>query len=113
MKRRRTCWISAFLILAASIACTLQAKRQANPTRESGAAHPVTQAPVSKPQASPRTKTVKDEWTQEAITLQLYDREGIPFTTYFPARDFVVEDSSSDEGTGVCSIPRWKGLKKN
>ncbi len=105
--------ISGILVLSTSTACVPQPEPQperrgnlvTNPTTPT--AKPVnstanqTPLPSTKPKSRPSKKTVTDEWTQRQLPVTLFDREGIPFTTYFPESDFIVESAASGEGTGV------------
>lgn len=96
---------SAILILSTSTACVSQAT---NPNNSSDR----TPNSSTDSQSKPPTKTVSDRWTQGKLTVKLYDQKAIPFTTYFPENDFVVESASSDEGTGVWFYSKVEGKKQ-
>ncbi len=63
-------------------------------------ASPIT--PVATTQGDrPSTKTVKDPWTQQDVTLTLFEQPGVPLTTYYAEETFEVRATSAGEGTSI------------
>lgn len=64
-----------------------------------GAASP---SPVSMTAGDrPSTQTVKDPWTQQDVTLKLFEQPGVPVTTYYAEETFEVRATSAGEGTSI------------
>ena len=104
--------ISVILVLSTLIACVPQTTNTDHSTAEAVDSTPdQTPDPTPNTQSRPATKTVTDDWTQQQIPVKLYDQEGIPFTTYFSEPDFIVEQASSGEGTGVWFYSKLDGKK--
>lgn len=104
--------LSLILLFSTSTACAPQvpdANRPTQPTVDDTRSE--TPNPSPEQQSRPTTKTVTDQWTQAQIPVKLYEQAGIPFTTYFPESDFIVENASSDEGTGVWFYSQLEGKK--
>jgi hypothetical protein len=108
MPPRLVYWIGVVLILSTSTACTSQIQilkdtfiNESQPATTTPSTTAQAARTTQAPQPRPATKTVKDEWTQKKLILTLYQREGVPVTTYYPKQDFIVEDGDSGEGTGV------------
>jgi hypothetical protein len=112
--------VSGILLVSTSTACVSQSARQldvvSNPTTPATNAVDSTanqtSNPSTKPKSRPSKKTVTDEWTQKQIPVKLFGAEGLPFTTYFPESDFIVESAAADEGMGVWFYSKVGGKKK-
>ncbi|MDM9380450.1 hypothetical protein QUB80_07005 [Chlorogloeopsis sp. ULAP01] len=84
--------IMSAIALIFSNGCTVQVNP--NPT-------PTSTLPIVQPRANTITDTINVEGEKQKITLNLYKRAGLPFTTYVPANRFVDQTVSSGEGTAV------------
>ncbi len=83
------------LLFSTSVACTNQVSGdQTNNI-------PTPTSPTPQPRPSTITDTISVEGEKQQITLNLYNKPGLPFTTYIPANSFVDETVSSGEGTAV------------
>ncbi|WP_256678115.1 hypothetical protein [Fischerella major] len=83
------------LICGTSIACTEQvSSNQFNNNQP-------TTAVTSQSRPSTITDTISVEGEKQKITLNLYNKPGLNFTTYVPANRFVDQTVSSGEGTTV------------
>lgn len=98
--------VSCVVLLNLAIACA------PTPTGNDATSQISPSPRISETTAQPPTKTVTDPWTQKPIPVNLYNQAGIPFTTYVPANEFVVDSSSADEGTGVWFYSQLPGGKK-
>lgn len=109
--------VSTILLLSTLTACAAQAEKQealtkpSKPTTKSTALVDKNFNSSTESLSRPRTKTVIDEWTQAQITLKLFDKEGLPFTTYFLESDFTAEAGSSGEGNSAWFCSKVAGKK--
>lgn len=69
-----------------------------------------TDDPGGEPRPATKNGTIALEGMPEAVQLRLIG-EGLPFSTYVPERDFVLEQASSEEGTGIRFIASFGGVK--
>ncbi len=83
------------------------------PSSSSGSEAEATPAGKTSPtgEERPETKsgTISLEGMPHDVRLQLI-QEGLPFSTYIPENDFVLEQAASDEGTGVRFIAKFGGV---
>ncbi|MDX2097337.1 MAG: hypothetical protein SFW36_06130 [Leptolyngbyaceae cyanobacterium bins.59] len=57
--------------------------------------------PVAVSRPRPATQTVKDQRTQQNLLLKLYDKAGIPFTTYVPPAGLAAQEVRTPQGLEV------------
>lgn len=98
-------WLAVLVSLSVSVGCNIQSDRAgvSNPvSAPTPIESPETEnQPPEQPKATTKTETIRVEGEPMEISLQLFDSQGFPFTTYYPEKDFVTLLASSDEGAGV------------
>lgn len=77
---------------------------------DSSAMHAGGSTPTGEARPATKSATISLEGMSQEVRLKLIE-EGLPFSTYIPENDFVLEQATAQEGTGIRFIATFGGVQ--